>query len=74
MHQGLRDIGLILPDLLHVVLTLIEYKNELKGFGLISDSQKAIEPDKIKGKDVLASFLLVCFLWLVGASIPNGAT
>ena len=70
MHQILRDIGLMLPDVLHVILSVIEYqKDHHIGISLARDCKIEKSQDQVKTKDALAFFLSVLLLWFIGARL-----
>ena len=69
LHQVLRDFGLMLPDLLHVVLPIIEYQKNNTDSMLFFVSEKKITNDKIRSRDIVKFFVIVLCLWFVGSNI-----
>ena len=68
-HQILRDIGLILPDVLHVILPVIEYRRENVDFIISSNSNSKETKEKIKTTDYLTCLVIVTCLWYVGTNL-----
>ena len=73
LNQVLRDIGLMVPDLLHLTLPIIEYmKNDDTGTMVIFSNGKENTISK-RNKipfDVLIKYCaFVGFLWLIGNNL-----
>ena len=67
MHQVLRDIGFMIPDVLHVILPLKEYLNKDRNNGLksiVAFGNETIK-DKITTKEASISIVSVFILWLI---------
>ena len=73
LNQVLRDIGLMVPDLLHLTLPIIEYmKNDDTGTMVIYSNGKesTISKNNKIQFDVLIKYcVFVCFLWLIGNNL-----
>ena len=58
MHQILRDLGFMVPDLLHIWLSWLEMKEAGK--------KRGCPPSHLlKKNEVIVAFTSVMFLWLV---------
>ena len=69
LHQVLRDIGLMLPDLMHLALPIIEYKYENVDAMIIYSSEKEMAKYQIKTQDIMKFFIVVLCLWYIGNNI-----
>ena len=69
LNQVLRDVCLVMPDFLHVILPVIEYKKENVDLNMPNTDQKQITKDRIKPLDVLACLVIVLCLWLIGVNL-----
>ena len=69
LHQVLRDLGLMLPDLMHLALPIIEYKSENVDAMIIYSSEKEMAKHQIKTQDIIMFFVMVLCLWYIGNNI-----
>lgn len=58
MHQIVRDVGFMIPDIFHLVIPLVVLKKEVY-------SSRPLYRDKTIRKDILIMFFLVTFLLVV---------
>ena len=73
LHQVLRDIGLMLPDLLHVILPIIEYKKNDESspmvFFLNGKENNSWKKNKITPNNLMKYIALIGALWVVGNNL-----
>ena len=69
MHQVLRDLGLMLPDLMHLALPIIEYKKDNVDAMIFYVSEKELKKNKMETKEIVKFILMVLGLWFIGNNI-----
>ena len=65
LHQVLRDIGMILPDILHIILPIIVYRRNTRSREIIDVIQDGTTKSRIKNQDVMISLTVVLLMWLI---------
>ena len=65
LHQVLRDIGMILPDILHIILPIIVYRQNARIRETIDVIHDGTTKSRIKNQDVMISLTMVLLMWLI---------
>ena len=68
-HQVLRDIGMILPDILHIILPIIVYRQNARSRETIDVIHDGPTKSRIKNQDVMMSLTVVLLMWLIVSHI-----
>ena len=73
LHQVLRDLGLMLPDLLHVILPIIEYKKNYESsamvFFLNGKENTNWKKNKMTPNNLMKYIALIGGLWVIGNNL-----
>ena len=69
LHQVLRDIGMILPDILHIILPIIVYRQNVRSRETIDVIHDGTTKSRIKNQDLMVSLSMVLLMWLIASHI-----
>ena len=69
LHQVLRDIGMILPDILHIILPIIVYRQNVRSRETIDVIHDGTTKSRIKNQDLMVSLSIVLLMWLIVSHI-----
>ena len=69
LHQVLRDIGMILPDILHIILPIIVYRQNVRSRETIDVIHDGTTKSRIKNQDLMVSLSMVLLMWLIVSNI-----
>ena len=69
LHQVLRDIGMILPDILHIILPIIVYRQNVRSRETIDVIHGGTTKSRIKNQDLMVSLSIVLLMWLIVSHI-----
>ena len=69
LHQVLRDIGMILPDILHIILPIIVYRQNVRSRETIDVIHDGTTKSRIMNQDLMVSLSMVLLMWLIASHI-----